>query len=93
MLITSKNKQTEDVNIKHMTLIPELSIRTYEVLSEQVLSNVFKERGEDRQQSHCGVVDDLGGSSRLLSAVGELTQLQVLLCLLQILRCTIKVRP
>ncbi len=67
------------------------SVRTYEVFSEHVLSDVFKQRGEDGQQGEGSVVDDLSDASRLLSAVGELTELQVLLRLLQIFCCTVKV--
>lgn len=69
------------------------SVRTYKVFSEHVLSNVLKQRGEDGQQGEGGVVDDLSDASRLLSAVGELTELQVLLRLLQVFCRTVKVRP
>lgn len=66
---------------------------TYEVLSKHVLSDVLEQGGEDGQQGEGGVVDDLSDASRLLSAVGELAQLQVLLSLLQVLGCTVEVRP
>lgn len=66
---------------------------TYEVFSKHVLPDVLEQGGEDRQQGEGGVVDDLSDASRLISAVGELTQLQVLLGLLKILSCTVKVGP
>lgn len=66
------------------------TVRTYEIFSEHVLSDVFKQGGEDWQQGEGGVVDDLSDSPGLLSAVSELAQLQVLLGLLQIFCCTVK---
>ena len=71
----------------------QTAVRTYEVFSEHVLSNMFKQGGEDGQQGKGGVVDDLSDTSWLLSAVGELTELQVLLSLLQIFCCTVEERP
>lgn len=46
---------------------------TYKVLSEQVLADVLEQWGQDGQQSHGGVVDDLGDSFWLGSSVRELT--------------------
>lgn len=54
---------------------------------------MFKQGGEDGQQGKGGVVDDLSDASWLLSAVGELTELQVLLSFLQIFCCAVKERP
>lgn len=69
------------------------SVRTYEVFPKHVLSNVFEEGGEDRQQGEGGVVDDLSDASWLLPAVSELAQFQVFLRLLQILGGAVEVGP
>lgn len=66
---------------------------TYEILSEQVLSDVLEQRWEDGQQSDGGVVYDLCDSFGLRPRVRELTLPQVLHRLLQIFCCVIKERP
>lgn len=68
-------------------------VRTNEVFPKHILSNVLKQRGEDRKQSKGGVVDDLSDTSWLLPAVSELAKLQVFLSLLQIFCCTVEVGP
>lgn len=81
------------ISFIHRQSEQQKSVRTYEVFSKHVLSDVLKQGGEDGQQGKGSVVDDLSDTSRLLSAVSELTKLQVLLRLLQILCCTVEVRP
>lgn len=65
---------------------------TQEVGSKVVLCDVLKQGCEDGQQGHRGVVDVLRHALHLAARVGELPQLQVLQCLLQILRRVLKER-
>lgn len=53
-------------------------MRTYEVFPKEVLSDVFEQGGEDREQGYAGVVDDLSYSFGLGVTVSELALLQVL---------------
>lgn len=68
-------------------------VRTNEVFPKHILSNVLKQRGEDRKQSKGGVVDDLSDTSWLLPAVSELAKLEVFLSLLQVFSRTVEVGP
>lgn len=62
-------------------------------MSEHVLPDVLKQRGEDRQEGKGRVVDDLNDALRVRRPVGKLAQVQILLSLLQVLRRTVEVQP
>lgn len=66
---------------------------TDEILSEQVLPDVLKQRGQHRQQRHRRVVDDLRDALGLRPRVCELTLPQVVHGFLQIFRRVIEKRP
>lgn len=70
-----------------------MAILTYEVLPKGVLCDVLKEGGEDGEQGHCCVVDDLGHPLGLAFGVGELALLEVVNGLLQVLSSIVEEGP
>lgn len=59
-------------------MLVSTGMRTYEVFPKEVLSDVFEQGGEDREQGYAGVVDDLSYSFGLGVTVSELALFQVL---------------